>query len=664
MVINLCVDFILRANHFCHPKDFLLIMWNTLIHLLLLSLITVLFFMIGAKLLDCFRLNFYSFASRIFFSITFGIGVIVTIVFFCGIAGILVPKFIILLSLSALTGLLYQSGKKEGQFIQGAIRQQLLRIKRLGVGYQILVFAFMIYILFNLVRCLTPVLNGDSLHAYLYVPKLYMINHGIYSIEWSDFDDLPMNIFMLNAYGLMLYSDIMAQLINGWLLGLLNALAVYLLAKRFADKKAALAAAVIFYCIPTVSWLIYSTKIDLGYTVFEVAFWLLFIEWLNNYDRKMLHLAGIFLGFSIGSKYHAIFTFIFVLVLISFINIFRERSIRKSLVTILMFSILVGLTAAPSYVKNAIFTGDPIYPFLTNPEFGKEEGINQYSGVIDFIRFQYQMIFGKDYFVKSYVMMDKPIGFMPFLFLPFSIVFLFSSRRNLVIWIIMIYYILLSFIIFKSVFPYPRHFLPAIALICAVNALGIRYAMELLTPRLAMTVLTCLIVVTIFLNEMPVFSRYFRNGVNDYLSFVVGKTDRLSYLENKLYNTNRHMSFEMMQYLKTMTDDVRIMSLDYKAGYYLDRPLVKKDYIFTIQDLDTLLQMLKRDKITHFYFSESGLNELKNTFYCGYVSPLIRHLDSGFAKMVYQSGDKYLYELVDYSLPSLAIPDKTKSTGY
>ena len=158
--------------------------------------------------------------------------------------------------------------------------------------------------------------------------------------------------------------------------------------------------AIIFYTMPTLSWLIFSTKVDLGYTLFELSFWILFVKWIKSHNRRYLFISAIFLGFAIGSKYHSLIALSFAIIAGLVILIMNKRKFKYVIFTVFIFGLVALAIGSPSYIKNYIYTNDPVYPFITNPSTGSHEEINQYHGILDYIRFQYNMIFNKDYIIK------------------------------------------------------------------------------------------------------------------------------------------------------------------------------------------------------------------------------------------------------------------------
>ena len=614
-----------------------------MLNLLFLILLIILTYLIGLRVLISFKFEFNILSERILISTVLGLGIISLLMFFLGIFGLYYKSVIISLFIVSLIILLLIYGKREYLYLKSKVK---LSFSNQDYLIWIISSIFAIYVIFNLLRCMTPVINADSLAAYLIVPKLYIENHSIYNIEWVHlWGHLPLNVQMLSGLGILLHSDILSQLINGWLTGLLSAFAIYVLARNFVNRKIAFISAVIFYTMPALSWLIYSTKIDLGYTVFELAFWVLFVKWIKVKDRRVLYISAIFLGFAIGSKYHSLIALTFATITALAILFINKKKFKYILFTLLIFVLIALAIGSPSYIKNYIYTQDPVYPFITNPNTGSHEEINQYHGVLDYFRFQYNMIFEKDYILVSKPMMDKPIGFLPILFLPFLFFVKKRNKKNRISLIVMVgYYFFLSFIIYKSVFPYPRHFLPAIGLLTVINSVGIKKAFTLINRKIMYLVLILSIFSLVFIYHIgwgP--TRFSRLKLQ--INYISGQISKTEYLKQTIYKKFFHMNYDMVQYVKTMPEDTRIMTLDYGIGYYVPRPFVKKLYTYSIRDLDSLLSEFKKDKITHIYFNKPTMENYVNRWYDGKYSIIIEKLEDDRLIFEKKAWEQYLYRI-------------------
>jgi len=611
--------------------------------LLLLLMVVILAYLTGKRVLISIGTCFEGIIEQLLLSVSCGLGIIAVVMFLFGVLGILYSYLILPMFLSLTILSLLYDGKNE--YLD--IRERLPKANyHQPLIWWVIISVFVGYVFFNLVRCMSPVINGDSLSAYLQVPSLYVHHHGIYDILHTGDDSLPQNIMMLNALGLILHSDSLSQLLNGWLLSLLCTLAIYVLARKFVSRKIALIAAIVFYTMPALSWLIYSTKIDIGYTMFELCFWVLYFKWLKKDDNRLLYIAAIFLGFSIGSKYHALITLALSVLFTLFAMIVKKHSFKSIFSTLFVYGSIALIIGSPSYILNYVYTSDPFYPFLKNPSTGSGEDINQYVGIFDFIRFQYNMIFGKDYFIANRPFIGKPIGFLAILFIPFLLfgrklktIFANYQFRTHAVVIMTVYYTFLSFIIFKSVWPFSRHFLPAIGLMCVVNSIGIQKSLRWLNIKFVYLIVFVSMLATIVLFNVNVKQTKY------YFMYAFGQVGKTEFLNKQLFNNGTHMNYQMIEFVKTLDESAQIATLDFGNAYYIPRPFVKHAYYYEILDINLLISRMKKDGLTHIYYSDNAVKYLADNFNGGNKCILLQGIEKHMFTEVYQVGDQHLFLL-------------------
>ena len=302
----------------------------------------------------------------------------------------------------------------------------------------------------------------------------------------------------------------------------------------------------------------------------------------------------------------------------------------------------------PCYIKNYIYTGDPVYPFLTNPSWGSDENVNSYRQPWEYIRYQYNIITGKDFFINHFSMSDKPIGIVPFLFFP--LIFWNLSKRatktKLIVIILCVYYIFLSGIMFLSVWPYPRHILPAIGLLVVSSSICINKAYLILKRDMVITILSVFLIGTILMYDgLPIGSRsQFR--FKRQLEYFQGKITKEEYLRLILFDreNSAHMNTKMIQFVDTLEKDARVLTLDYGNGYYVPRPLIKIPELMSESDINTLLRKMRDNRITYIYYSKSNIIKL----YKQLNIPMHIVLNDDYSyifDVIYNNNDQYLLKV-------------------
>ena len=623
-----------------------------MIELIILLLLMIYTYLLGKRILILFKVNFTRQSESIVLSISMGFGLLATILFFLGVAGLFYSWLIRELIAVSFIILLYRDSRKEIAIFKNTFKNINWR---LPFGYWILIIICGLYVLYNLINCLTPVINADSLHVYLYHARLFVESHSIYNIDWGGIaaSYRPLNALILNSLGILLYSDILSQLITGWLMGFLSALAVYSISRNFTNRRMSLIAAIVFYCIPTLSWLIFSTKIDMTYTAFELCFWLLFVKWLYSKDKKYLFIGAIFLGFAIGTKYQALYALLFSSLVI-FIIMLLERIKFKEVVTVLLIFLSIAvLVCAPSYLRSLILAGDPVYPFLSKGNYVKESilGSTASANHINYLHFQYQLIFGKSLPIKPYSVGDRPIGFLVFLLLPALLISKPTIKAHKkTILVFLGYYLFSSFLTNMTSEHFPRHFLPAIGLIASLNSLSFRNIRKYIPePLILIAFNLCLITMILFSNiglgprQLPRHLLKFK--------LIAGEINRETYLEETIFKHLRHLSGDMINYVNKMPAETKIFTLQKILGYYAKKPItiiVNRDFIESL-NYENFYRKCREYGMTHLLFSKSLFyhSDYPNSEQNKIIEEIISH-----CVLEYHSGDQFLFRIDDKSINS------------
>jgi hypothetical protein len=216
-----------------------------------------------------------------------------------------------------------------------------------------------LYVVVGLVVTCAPVSSADALLHHAAAPELYARTHEFRELAWSWNSYQPYTVEMLVLDGILLH-DVEQGAFAPFLLGV-GALAVATSAAyRLLGRSGAVLAAAILYAQPFTAWITTSTFVEPG-----TAFFLALAAWnvaefvRRSPDVSRLVAAGVFAGGTAGTKYFgaaavAIFALAGAVLL-------RERLSLRRFAAVAVPAMLV---AAPWYVKNAILTGDPVYPIL------------------------------------------------------------------------------------------------------------------------------------------------------------------------------------------------------------------------------------------------------------------------------------------------------------
>ncbi len=372
--------------------------------------------------------------------------------------------------------------------------------------FDIALIAIMVLnLLFSFFCALAPRVDWDSLAHHLLVPKLYIQSGNIFdmfTIPRGPFitqSNYPSNMEMLFMVGMLLKSDVLATLI-AWSVSIFLAMSVYSLSRQFLSPRTSLIAAVILYCSPMIIFHATYTTVDTGVALFALMALYAAIKWSHSGDIRFLIFSGVYAGFCAGTKYTGI-PVVLVLAVLVFLMIVIER--RKPIAGIKYSLLLVGIAlavAAPWYIKNYVYVGNPVYPFMakvfgsrnipgvfsghavSTPWQGMDDYGNWYSLLISYIRFPWDLTMMNPPFMK----MDT-IGPLYILFIP-CLIFIRNIPRKVKY---ILFYGLVGLSIIFALAQRPRYmlqFIPPLAIVASYSLFRISQRDQLI-KRVAFSIL-------------------------------------------------------------------------------------------------------------------------------------------------------------------------------
>jgi len=294
------------------------------------------------------------------FSALIGLGLLAYQILLLALIGVLQPVSIALLlagnAIAARNGILDSLNLTLAK-IRRTPRQWT---KLTHLNKSILVLASLIGLV-TFLRALTPAWGYDAPMYHLEGPRLFLEAGKVLrsSSQWNV--NLPFTIEMLYTIGLDFESDTFAKVIHLWFAFLFVA-ATFLFANRFVSSSVAwLSVAILLGMAILPEWAILA-NVDYGVASFEfLAIFGVFL-WRHDRQPRSLILSGIFIGLALGSKYAAFASMGALLLLILWSDRGQApRQIAKDLGSFIVPGLAI---AAPWYLMNLHWIGDPIFPFL------------------------------------------------------------------------------------------------------------------------------------------------------------------------------------------------------------------------------------------------------------------------------------------------------------
>jgi len=290
------------------------------------------------------------------FSLGIGLGVLAYGVLALGLAGLLSPTAVFLWF--AIAGLLawretvtWSKSWGDPWLPFRSIHPTL----KTGLAIAIAIFGM------SLVQALTPVWDYDGLMYHLEAPDLFLRAGNLMLLPDLWQANGPLLTEMLYLIGLAAESAVFSKVIHLSLAAILL-LSTFAVARRHLGDRAGWLAGGILLGVPIFPVWGSLAYADMGWAIFEFLAIAAFLEWRRSPDRRWIVLSGALAGFAMGSKYTGLT--LFPILLLAFLV---ERSSGTSSTRLrngVTFSGAALIVAAPWYLKNLIWAGNPVYPFI------------------------------------------------------------------------------------------------------------------------------------------------------------------------------------------------------------------------------------------------------------------------------------------------------------
>jgi 4-amino-4-deoxy-L-arabinose transferase-like glycosyltransferase len=272
-----------------------------------------------------------------------------------GLVGVWRRPFIYGLALLAI-GVLAKDGWAVGRQLSGW-RPRLL-LGRWGGWYLALTLVL------TLMLALTPPISWDGLFYHLTGPALYIAQGRIAPLDINiPHLAFPSLLEMLYGLAMLLRGDGAAKLLH-LIYGLLLAALVYRLSRRWQGQEEARWSLLLLVGMPMIAVLAAWAYNDLALALYQLAALYALLAWQETGRMGWLRTGGILTGLALGLKYTA---FSLPLIGLAYLLISRPPRFEHALGrwrAACAFTLLAGLVAAPWYLRNWAFTGNPVYPFV------------------------------------------------------------------------------------------------------------------------------------------------------------------------------------------------------------------------------------------------------------------------------------------------------------
>lgn len=323
-------------------------------HFFALASIAFIAYLIGRRLTR--SVIYICILEQIVFSVAVGLAIVAYTILFLGLAGLLYRGIVVSVLLAgALICLPSLPTGWTGKLT--SIMKTAAQGRKITVTIVITILA----VVLSLPAVLLPLYPPTAFDATLYhlaVAKVYAENHAISLTPFLRFPVFPQHNQMLFTLALILYDDILAQLIE-FLLMIILAAALVAFGRRYFSTRAGLWGAALFLSNPLVIWLGSVAYVDMCLMLYVTMSVYGFYNWLQSREQKWLFLAGSFCGVAIVTKYPALLFLLLLGIAILYMSL-KDRRLAPTII----FSVTSLAAATPWFLRNTYYTGNPIFPFF------------------------------------------------------------------------------------------------------------------------------------------------------------------------------------------------------------------------------------------------------------------------------------------------------------
>lgn len=285
-----------------------------------------------------------------------GLGTLGLLIFITG-ALIGLPAWYIWLSILMLLGILLRKDILTWVRYFGTVRTLWRNSNPVGKAIGLLLLMMMV---FTLTIALAPPVYFDSLVSHLVMPQAYLSEGHISYLPWLFMSGMPQIVEVLYL-PLMSLADAEAAALLCWMTSFISIVGLLgYLSKRFSTNAAWVSQAAL---LSGYSIIMLTTNAYVEWFSLLFGFCaLLFMDlWRQNQDRITIIFSGIFIGFTVGTKYTA---GVLAVALTATLAWHCWQSKRKFIPAFFSLALPALIVFSPWLLKNLLTTANPVYPLI------------------------------------------------------------------------------------------------------------------------------------------------------------------------------------------------------------------------------------------------------------------------------------------------------------
>jgi len=431
-----------------------------------------------------------------------------------------------------------------------------------------------------------------------------------------------------------------------------------------------LIASIIYYSIPIVLVNSWGCGNDAGLSYFFAISILAFLIWLEKNDNPAFYLSAIFIGLTISSKYTTL-TLLFVINIIIFIHLIKNQIPNyEKIKKIFIYNFIAFLFILPYLVKNYLFTGNPVYPFLFKILGGKN--LYNYGGGGSIIAtplnlFNFNFInFLKSFWIQT-ISNAEPQNYIGSIFIAFiPFIFILKNVKKTILYLLLIF--ILNYPLWYIGTPVFRYLMPAFIPLSIFVAF---YIEKLKNNFFIISIFYINLFSNIILSLNIAYGLklepylYKNSNKDEFLSITRINYPNPSYLVIKWINENLPENSKILFSGENKTFYLKRNYITYSVENNL-QPLI--EFIKMAKNADELKNILEKEKITHIlinYREAIRVNPSYKTFYWNEKDrKVFDEFWQKYIKLEYFKGGAYLYSFNGNTKKEVNILEELEKRGW
>ncbi len=315
---------------------------------------------LGDSLLSLFRLDSIGTLERACFSLGLGLGTLGFIVLGLGLVGALTPAA---LAAALVLLALLMPQRVGGWIIQGshALRRLPVTWQGLPLLWRLLAGLGIWIAAAGVLLALAPPTAYDALMYHLVGPRAFLAQQAIFPSTSRWWINMPFVVESGYLIPIAFKSDSAARLLHLlWALTFFGT--TYTIGRRWAGPASGRWATVILLGMPSLAIIASDADTDFGWATLELLSLSAILIWTESGKRGWIALAGVLAGIALGSKYLALVGI--AALTVTLVGLSVRRGLKAGATTVGVFLLAAGLVALPWYLKNWLWLGDPLFPYL------------------------------------------------------------------------------------------------------------------------------------------------------------------------------------------------------------------------------------------------------------------------------------------------------------